>query len=90
MKIVVLLENFDNFMQHKKPLYTVYKGFLAFPVIPYLEPSGNYNPVKSQKFRATVIPYLEPPGNYNAYWFIDRNWIVIPYQEPSGDYNKSI
>lgn len=63
------LENHDIFTQHKKPLYTVYKGFLAFPAIPYLEPSGNYNSDDYVYKVLFAIPYLEPSGYYK-YAFI--------------------
>ena len=34
-------------------------------VIPYLEPSGNYNLTTEKMLFLLVIPYLEPSGNYN-------------------------
>ena len=34
-------------------------------VIPYLEPSGNYNVFPVYVDFGKVIPYLEPSGNYN-------------------------
>ena len=34
-------------------------------VIPYLEPSGNYNGMPNHILIPPVIPYLEPFGNYN-------------------------
>src|SRR5699024_9743771 len=57
-------------------------------IIPYQEPSGNYNS-ESQKFIfRRIIPYQEPSGNYN----IELNKVepkpIIPYQEPSGNYNS--
>ena len=36
-------------------------------VIPYLEPSGNYNLFPHNLGHYVVIPYLEPSGNYNEY-----------------------
>ena len=35
------------------------------PLIPYLEPAGNYNIYSVSVNLLTLIPYLEPAGNYN-------------------------
>ena len=40
-----------------------YIRFLVFPVIPYLETSGNYNAI-ARLWHAVVL-YLETSGNYN-------------------------
>ena len=49
-------------------------------VIPYLEPSGNYNSGINGIMNLAVIPYLEPSGNYNAIRAIEMemNSYTIP------------
>ena len=58
-------------------------------IIPYQEPSGNYNSCSIGDSARCIIPYQEPSGNYNMLYGSAPKETIIPYQEPSGNYNTT-